>query len=60
MAQTNNERDASIEALFEEMERRIDPARFDPDRDDRIEALFSEMHRRIDAAKDQKQPTARR
>lgn len=49
-----NDRDARIDALFAEMERRI-ADRFDPDRDARIDALFAEMRRRIDAAKDQKQ-----
>ena len=51
MSQTDSERDARIDALFSEMERRIDPARFDPERDDRIDALFAEMQRRIDAGK---------
>lgn len=55
MAQTDNERDARIDALFSEMERRIDPARFDQDRDARIDALFAEMRRRIDAAQNQQQ-----
>ncbi len=51
MEQTDNDRDEQIDALFSEMERRIDPSRFDPDRDDRIDALFAEMQRRIDAGK---------
>lgn len=55
MDQTDNDRDASIDALFSEMEHRIDPARFDPDRDARIDALFAEMRRRIDAAHNQQQ-----
>jgi len=52
--QQQNDRDARIDALFAEMERRI-AAKFDPDRDARIDALFAEMRRRIDAAQNQQQ-----
>lgn len=55
MAQTDTQRDASVDALFAEMERRIDPDRLDPDRDARIDALFAEMRRRIDVAPHQSQ-----